>query len=132
MAASALPPPPCRRLPLTALPPPAADNLPTPRPMQTPRLQTNRRGVFFLTRPNTGLSPFEEDEYDLRRKYERVAPEQARPPWEKACSSSAHEDAAGRLSHVQASSTLASTGLPFTDSLCIPCSRTCADLTSPR
>ena len=31
--------------------------------------RANRKGQFYLTRPATGLSPFEEDEYDLRRKY---------------------------------------------------------------
>ena len=63
--------------------------------------RANRRGHFYLTRPATGLSPFEEEEADLRRKYERVSPEQARQGWDAAYAAADHESAGGRLSHVQ-------------------------------
>ena len=63
--------------------------------------RANRRGHFYLTRPSTGLSPFEEEEYDLTRKYERISPVTAKAGWGAAYRAAEHEQSGGRLSHVQ-------------------------------
>ena len=63
--------------------------------------RANRAGQFYLTRPATGLSPFEEDQADLRRKYEKITPEQTQAAWDAAYSAAYHENAGGRLSHIQ-------------------------------
>lgn len=63
--------------------------------------RANREGLYLLTRPNTGDSPFEEEEEDLRRKYEKISAEEARAGWSAAYNGALHENAGGRLSHLQ-------------------------------
>ena len=63
--------------------------------------RANKKGVFYLTRPNSGPSPFDEEEFDLKRKYEKVSAEVAEKGWNAAYKAAEHEDVGGRISHVQ-------------------------------
>ena len=63
--------------------------------------RANREGLYLLTRPNTGDSPFEEEECDLRRKYEKITPEAAKVGWSAAYEGARHEGVGGRLSRLQ-------------------------------
>ncbi len=62
--------------------------------------KANRPGVFFITRPNTGPSPFDEEAGDLFRKYEPVPAHAARAGWCASHEGALHENLGGRLSVV--------------------------------
>mgnify|MGYP001364307458 FL=1 len=62
--------------------------------------KANRPGVFFITRPNTGPSPFDEEAGDLFRKYEPVPARAARAGWCASHEGALHENLGGRLSVV--------------------------------